>query len=165
MSSGCETVVAQALGETRTVEAVNVAQLGVHFVARAGFHQDTLAAAKISRQFIESVMRLRASARHFLFPQRLGDHAKHRAAIEQHVPVGQNVEFQVAQLQDFAPDLCGLSPRPELRENFIHRGVWIFLARRDLGRQRFKLRFVHVTAHPFHKTRLEQPQEPLLPIG
>ena len=89
-------VVLQALDEVRPVERVNVALLGIEFVARSCFDQNGLSAG-IHQQAVHRQRDAVPSVRgHFLFPQGTRDHAEHGAAVQSQMPRYENMKFQLA---------------------------------------------------------------------
>ena len=104
---GTQAVSPQAIVEKRAVQPIDVAEFRGHLLARARFDQDPLP-ARMNQQAIhrkrDPVARVRL---HFLFPHGARDHAEHRAAVEQKLPGGNNVEFEVAELH--APPLDRIS--------------------------------------------------------
>ena len=84
----------------RLRQCVDVAALGVPFIARAGFDEDPLPCRANEKKFIASRMRLRSSAGDLRSHMGFGNHAEHGAAIEAKRSVGEKVEFDVAESHD-----------------------------------------------------------------
>ncbi len=98
-----QTKIAQPLVQKWSLDPVNLPELLTYFVAGARFHQDGLpsrAHQQTIHRHLDSVLRI---ARDFLFPEYLRHHAKHRAAIQKQLPVGDDVKFQFTELQRGSP--------------------------------------------------------------
>ena len=108
-------------GGAGAFEGVDVAALGVPFIARAGLDEDPLPCRANQQQFMARRMRLRSSAGRRA-PTGLGDDAEHGAAVEAERAVGRGGEFEVAEFHALVP-LCISAPRCE---QFAHGGVGTF---------------------------------------